>query len=130
MYAANAYKIYETNGVKTASPKKLLVMLYEGAIKFCRLAEMAINENNIERRNENLKRAQDIITELQVTLNHDAGEIAEKLEMLYSYMNSELVLANINNDVMKVTFVRSMLDELKEAWNSINLNESDANEID
>ncbi|MEA3423538.1 MAG: flagellar export chaperone FliS [Bacillota bacterium] len=120
MYAANAYKTYETNSVKTAPPKKLLIMLYEGAIKFCRLAEMAINENNIERRNENLKKAQDIITELQVTLNHDAGEIAEKLEMLYSYMNSELVQANINNDVTKIIFVREMLDELKEAWNSIN----------
>ncbi|MBN2258981.1 MAG: flagellar export chaperone FliS [Clostridiales bacterium] len=121
MYAntSNAYRIYESNNVKTASPKGLIIMLYEGAIKFCRFAEMAINENNIERRNENLKKAQDILTELQVTLNHDAGEIAEKLEMLYAYMNSELVQANIQNDGMKVAYVRSMLEELKEAWNAI-----------
>ena len=120
MYTANAYKIYETNNIKTASPKKLVVMLYEGAIKFCRLAEIAINENSIEKRNENLKRAEDIITELQITLNHDVGEIADKLEMLYAYMLSELIQSNINNDVTKVIFVRSMLTELKEAWNSIN----------
>lgn len=117
---ANAYKKYGDNNIKTASQKGLLIMLYGGAIKFCRLAEVAISENNIERRNENLKRVQDIITELKVTLNYDTGEIADKLENLYSYMCSELAQANINNDEMKISSVRNMLNELKETWSSIN----------
>ncbi len=116
---SSAYKTYETNSITTASPKGLIMMLYDGAIKFCRLAEMAIDENNIERRNYNLKKAQDILIELRVTLNHDAGELAKNLEILYEFMYNQLVQANTKNDQMQVVEIRTMMTELKDTWKLI-----------
>lgn len=116
---SSAYKTYETNYVTTATPEKLLVMLHEGAIKFLRLAELAIDDKNIERRSHNLVKAQDILFELRVTLNHDAGEIASNLEKLYEYMHHQLVQANIKNDKNLVIEVREMITELKEIWKQI-----------
>ena len=116
---SSAYKTYETNSITTASPKGLIMMLYDGAIKFCRLAEMAIDENNIERRNYNLKKVQDILIELRVTLNHDAGELAKNLEILYEFMYNQLVQANTKNDQLQVVEVRTMMTELKDAWKLI-----------
>ncbi len=116
---SNAYRIYETNNVTTASPKKLLIMLYDGAIRFCRLAEVAIIEKNIEKKNEHLKRAQDILAELSASLNFEAGETASQLGALYAFMTRELVEANIRMDVEKVKGVRGFLEELREAWKTI-----------
>ncbi len=116
---SSAYKTYETNHVTTATPEKLLVMLYEGAIKFLRMAELAIDDKNIERRSHNLVKAQDILFELRVTLNHDVGEIADNLEQLYEYMYHQLVQANIKNNKSLVIEVREMLTELKEIWKQI-----------
>lgn len=116
---ANAYKTYGTNVVTTATPEKLVIMLYEGAIRFCRLAEMAVESNDIARRNANLIKAQDIINEMRVTLNRDAGDIADQLETLYDYFYRELVTANIRNDREKIQGVRVMLTELKDIWKQI-----------
>jgi len=116
---SNAYNIYETNNVTTASPKKLLIMLYDGVIRFCRLAEVAIREKNIEKKNEYLKRAQDILAELAASLNFEAGETAERLAALYAFMTRELVEANIRMDEEKVQEVRGFLEELREAWVAI-----------
>ena len=116
---SSAYKTYETNSITTASPKGLIMMLYDGAIKFCRLAEMAIDDNNIERRNYNLKKAQDILIELRVTLNHDAGDLAKNLEILYEFMYNQLVQANTKNDQTQVVEIRTMMTELKDTWKLI-----------
>ena len=118
MYS-NAASIYQENSVSTASSPKLLLMLYEGAVKFCRFAEIAIDEKNIEARNNNLIKVQNIITELTVTLNRDAGEIAEQLSSLYEYMQNQLMQANIKNDKAKVTEVKNMLQELHGTWSQI-----------
>jgi|SRR6056297_476598 len=117
--ASNAYKIYENNNVTTASPKKLLTMLYGGAIRFCRLAEIAMDEKNMEKKNDYLKRVQDILYELSLSLNFEAGEMAEQLSALYAFMIRELVDANLRMDVQKVKNVRLMLEELLEAWSEI-----------
>jgi len=117
--SSNAYKIYESNNITTASPRKLVTMLYGGAIRFCRLAEMAIDEKNIEKKNDYLKRAQDILSELSVSLDFEAGEMAMQLGALYAFMIRELVEANIRMDAVKVKNVRGMLEELLEAWAAI-----------
>ena len=117
--SSNAYKIYETNNITTASPRKLVTMLYGGAIRFCRLAEMAIDEKNIEKKNDYLKRAQDILSELSLSLDFEAGEMAAQLSALYAFMIRELVEANIRMDAGKVKNVRGMLEELLEAWSAI-----------
>jgi len=116
---SNAYKIYESNNVTTASPKKLLTMLYGGAIRFCRLAEIAMEEKDIEKKNYYLKRAQDILKELTLSLNPEAGEVAGQLRELYAFMTRQLIEANIRMEANKVKTVRAMLEELLEAWAAI-----------
>lgn len=116
---SNAYRIYEANHVTTASPKRLLIMMYDGAIRFCRLAEMAIGERNIEKKNEHLKRAQAIIAEFLASLNFDAGETADQLSGLYTFMLRELAEANMRMDAKKVADVREILEGLRDAWAAI-----------
>jgi flagellar protein FliS len=116
--AANPINTYQQNNINTASQGKLILMLYEGAVKFCRLAEMAIDEKNVEKRHNNLRKAKNIIQELALTLNREV-EFSEKLGALYAYMERQLISANINNDKNKINEVREILEELKDAWEQI-----------
>lgn len=113
---SNAYQIYQQNQVNTASPEKLLLMLYDGALKFLRLAMIALEEKNFEKSNEYLKKAQEILYELMNTLNFDAGDIAQNLYDLYDFMNRELIQANIKKDMEKIKNVKKMLESLRSAW--------------
>lgn len=119
MYNNNALNIYQEKSISTASSQKLLLKLYEGAIKFCKFSEIAIDEKNIESRCKYLLKVQDIIKELALTLNKEAGEISEQLLSLYGYMENQLIQANIRNDKARVIEVRQMLEELLDAWNQI-----------
>ncbi len=116
--AANPFNTYRQNNINTASQGKLILMLYEGAIKFCRLAEMAIDEKNIEKRHNNLRKAKNIIKELSLTLNREV-DFSEQLGALYAYMERGLISANIHNDKNKIKEVKTMLEELKDAWEQI-----------
>ncbi|WP_208558998.1 flagellar export chaperone FliS [Marinilactibacillus kalidii] len=117
----NASNVYKTNQIQTASPKQLVVLLYEGAIKNIRLAELAIEQGNLEKVNRYLIKAQDIVAELQNSLNHQGGEnqIASELENLYEYLLNQLLQANLKKDVEKMVGCRTILSELLEAWASI-----------
>lgn len=113
-YAANTYK---NNQVMNASGKKLLIMLYEGAIKNLKLSEMSIKVNEIEKTNTHIIKAQNIITELMYTLNFEAGgEISQNLYQLYEYMYKRLIHGNIKKDLEAIVEVRNYLEELKETW--------------
>jgi flagellar protein FliS len=117
---ALAQKAYKTNQVTSASPKKLLIMLYDEAIKSIRLAEISAEKKNFENVNKYLNKAQDIISEFMVTLNFEAGgQIAKNLYSLYDYMYRRLVTANIAKDTAPMTEVREYLEELKETWAQI-----------
>lgn len=112
--------IYKQNQVTTASPKNLVILLYEGCIKKIRLAELALEDGRLDLVNENLIKAQDIISELQNTLNMDAGgEIADNLDALYEYLLKELYQANIHKDQERMILVREKMDELLESWKEI-----------
>lgn len=113
---ANPYQQYQEANLETASQGKLLLMLYDGAIRFLTQSAMAMEEQRwTDAHNFNL-RGQDIVTELLVSLNMDAGEIADNLYQLYEYMNWRLVQANIKRDVRGVREVIGHLRELREAW--------------
>ena len=117
---AQVRNAYQTNQVTTASPKKLLIMLYDGAIKNLRLAELSLEEKNIENVNKYLKKAQDIITEFMTTLNfEDGGDVAGNLYQLYEYMNRRLIRANIDKDTEPIKEVRKYLEELRDTWTQI-----------
>ncbi len=112
----NAYQTYQQNQVNTASPGKLLLMLYDGALKFLRLAMVALEEENFEKTNEYLKKTQNIVHELMITLNFDVGDIAQNLYDLYDFMNHELIQANIKKDMKKIKNVKKILEDLRSAW--------------
>ena len=122
----NAYTAYQRTNVNTASQGRLVVLLYEGAIKHINAAINLFNENDkikasdIEQFGIHIQKAQAIITELQVTLDMEKGkDIARNLMSLYLYFNEELMDANINHNKTKLQFVVKMLNELAESWRII-----------
>ena len=116
MSAAEVYQNYLRNQVQTASPEKLLLMLYDGAIRFLGQAEAACGEREWEKTNNFLLRAQEIITELICTLNPEAGEVAGQLGSLYEYMLRRLGEANVKKEAGAISEVKGLLAELREAW--------------
>lgn len=120
MMQQNVTNIYKQNQVNTASPKELVVMLYEGCVKFLRLAELALEEKNFELVNKNLIKAQNIISELLNTLDMSVeGTISQDLADLYEFFLGELFQANIHKDIDKIVYVREQMKELLEAWKEI-----------
>ena len=116
----NVANIYKQNQVNAASPKELVVMLYEGCIKFLRLAEIGLEEKRLDLVNTNLIKAQNIIEELRSTLNTNVeGEVTDQLASLYDYFLSELFQANIPKDNEKIIYVREQMMDLLEAWKEI-----------
>lgn len=117
---AYAKNVYRNNQVLTAPKKKLVIMLYDGAIKNLKLAEIATEDKNLEDINRYLIKAQDIIMELMNTLNFEAGgDIAKNLYQLYDYMYFKLVRANIDKDVENIIEVKRYMEELRDAWAQI-----------
>lgn len=122
----NAYSAYQKTNVNTASQGKLVVLLYEGAIKQLTMALNFIDENdkikpqNIEKFGICLQKVQSIITELQVSLDMEkGGDIATNLMALYVFFNEELVQASITKDKEKIKSVLKMLSDLAESWKII-----------
>jgi flagellar protein FliS len=121
MINVNAYQQYQHNSIMSASPERLMIMLFEGAIKFVRLARKDIEEKNIAGANYNLTRAQDIITELDQSLDM-SYDISEYLSGVYDFMYRQLVDANIKKDVQALGIVESMLVDLKDTWSEAYFN--------
>jgi flagellar protein FliS len=113
--AVNPYTQYKNNAVNTASKGDLLIMLYDGAIKFCNQAIMAIEENNIENTNNYIIRVEDIILELQSVLDKKY-EISKSLDALYDYMYRRLVEANIKKDKEIIEEVKELIKPLRDSF--------------
>lgn len=111
----NAYKQYQQNAVNTASPQELTLMLYNGLIRFLKLANEGIDEANIEKANNYIIRSQDIIVEFMSTLDMQY-EVSNGLFALYDYMNSRLIDANIKKDKAIVEEVIGFAEQLRETW--------------
>ena len=108
---------YQQNQISTASSEQILILLYDGAIRFTRSAIAGIEEEKPELRRVGVSRAMAIITEFSNSLDHDiGGQIAEDLDSLYEFMRKELTAANINNDVEKLYVVEKLLVDLRETW--------------
>ncbi len=108
---------YQAQQIQTASQEQILIMLYDGAIRFLNLAKTAMAENNIERSHNNIIKAQRIIMEFMTTLDlKTGGEVARNLYQLYEYLHHRLVQANLQKDVKMVDEVLQHLKELKATW--------------
>ncbi|GIO42012.1 MULTISPECIES: flagellar export chaperone FliS [Paenibacillus] len=109
------YEKYKQSSVQTSTPAQLLIMLYDGAIRFIRGAVEAINAEDIQKKNELIGKAQAIVSELRATLNH-SYEISAQLDKLYEYINYLLIEANIRKDAAKATEAVDYLVDLRESW--------------
>ncbi|MCS6950522.1 MAG: flagellar export chaperone FliS [Armatimonadota bacterium] len=115
-------EVYQQTQVGTASPTRLVVMLYDGAIRFLKQGQAAIQQRDHERQNHCLVRAQRIIAALMGALNlEEGGEIARNLLALYQFMHEQLVLANLEDDADRVQRVCQMLESLREAWAQVDV---------
>lgn len=117
MYNANALNIYQQNSINTASREKLLLMLYDGLVKFIRQGIIGIEDNDITKANTNFVKAQNIIREFMVTLDmKQGGAMAEGLIKLYDYMHRRLMEANIKKDAGIANEILGYAEELKGAF--------------
>lgn len=116
----NGIGLYQENAVLTQDRGRLIVMLYDGAIKFLKLAIRDIQAQDWAGKGVNIQKAINIITELNTVLDVEAGgEIAENLRSLYSFMIKHLTQANIKKDIQMVQDVIKCLDELNQGWKAI-----------
>ena len=122
----NAYAAYQKTNVNTASQGRLVVLLYEGAVKHLKAAlnlfgqDDKLKPGDIEQFGIHLQKTQAIITELQVSLDMEkGGDIARNLMSLYVYFNEELMDATISHNKSKIEFVLSKIDDLAGAWRTI-----------
>lgn len=118
------YQNYQKVSVSTADPVRIIVLLYEGAIKFLNQASRAVDQDH-ELVSTKINRALDIINYLRSALNHEkGGEIAFNLERLYDYMRDVLAQVNIHPDADKIQHVISLLQTLLEGWRGIVANQT------
>ena len=122
----NAYAAYQKTNVNTASQGRLVVLLYEGAVKHLKAALNLFDQNDklrpgdIEQFGIHLQKTQAIITELQVSLDMEkGGDIARNLMSLYVYFNEELMDATISHNKTKIEFILTKIDDLAGAWRTI-----------
>ena len=111
MALPNAYAQYQNNKVMTASPAELTLMLYEGAIKFCNVAELALDQNDIPKAHLNITKVEKIIDYLRQTLDMSYA-VAQDFENIYSYLSKRLIEANVKKD-------KEILEEFKEVYSAI-----------
>jgi flagellar protein FliS len=106
---------YLETAVLTATPQQLMMMLYDGAIRFCKIGIESIKQNNYTEANKNLLKCQDIIREFLVTIDR-GSEVADGLVRLYDYFIFRLIEANTQKSVEPAEEVLSHLIELKITW--------------
>ena len=107
---------YREMEIQTSPPEKLIILLYDEAVKCLKMAITKIKIKDIEQSNRLLLKTQKIIRELMCSLNVDVGEVAMGLYNLYEYIYERLVQANIEKNAQIVEEVLSLIKPLREAW--------------
>lgn len=107
---------YTREAVTTASPARLLVMLYDRLVRDLVTAESALGGGDIAKASSELVHAQQIVLELRTSLDLEAWDGAAGLADLYTFLHNELVSANIGKDVARVVSCREIIEPLRDAW--------------
>lgn len=111
----NPAAAYGQSRISTATPADLTLMLYEGAIKFCNIAITAVENQDVQKANNNILKVEKIIVEFQSTLDHKY-EVAKDFDVIYDYIYRRLVEANIKKDKEILDEVLGYLREMRDAW--------------
>ena len=115
MYTANPYNIYKQNSVNMASSQQLLLMLLDGAVKYTKIARMAILNKDIAKAHKELVRVQDIFLELMITMDKNT-KYMEDLYNIYDFIKNELVKANIKKDITIIDNTLPLIEEIRDMW--------------
>lgn len=118
IYNQNMAQQYNRNKVLTASPAELTLLLYEGAIKFCNIALVAIEKNDVEKAHTNIVKAEMIIEELQSTLNHKYP-VAKDFDNIYKYIYSLLIDANMKKDAEILEKAIKEFRGIRDTWKEV-----------
>ncbi|QUG40797.1 flagellar export chaperone FliS [Psychrobacillus sp. INOP01] len=118
MAVNNPYQAYQQNSVTQSTPGELTLMLYNGCLKFLNQAKKGIETKDIELKNTNIQKAQNILRELMITLD-PSQTISQSMSSLYEYMINRLVEANINNDAALVDEVYGLTTEFRDTWKQV-----------
>lgn len=113
-----AYSQYNNSRILTASPAELTLMLYEGAIKFCNIAIMAVEKHDIMKAHTYIVKTERIIEEFQSTLNYKY-EVANEFNKVYTYIYNRLVEANIKKDKEILEEVLTHLRSMRDTWKEV-----------
>ena len=116
--ANQAYAEYNRNKVLTASPAELTLLLYEGAIKFCNIAIIGLEQNDMEKVHNNIIKVENIIEEFQATLNHKYP-VAKDFDKIYKYIYNLLVEANIKKDKELLEQALTELRGMRDTWKEV-----------
>lgn len=116
--ANQAYAEYNRNKVLTASPAELTLLLYEGAIKFCNIAIIGLEQNDMEKVHNNIIKVENIIEEFQATLNHKYP-VAEDFDKIYKYIYNLLVETNIKKDKELLEQALTELRGMRDTWKEV-----------
>lgn len=118
MAGKNPYAAYQTSKIQTASPAELTLMLYEGAIKFCNIALMGIEEGDLQKVHNNIVKTENIVVEFLETLNYKY-EVAKDFEKVYRYIYDCLVEANIKKEKEPLEEALKHLRGMRDTWKEV-----------
>lgn len=118
MAVPNAYAQYNNSKILTASPAELTLMLYDGAIKFCNIAVVAVEQKDIEKAHINIVKAQKIVDYFRQTLDMKY-EVSKDFERVYTYLEQRLVEANIKKDKEILEEVTTHLRSMRDTWKEV-----------
>ena len=118
MSLPNKYEQYNNNKIMTASPAELTLMLYEGAIKFCNIAIMGIEQKDIDKAHTNIIKTEKIVDYLRATLNMKYG-VAQDFENIYVYLGERLVEANLKKDKEILEEVCEHFRSVRDTWKEV-----------
>lgn len=114
---ATPYNQYQSVQVTTSNPEKVLIMLYDGAINFTKIAIDKLAKGDIAGKGLYIGKAHAIVAELMGTLNHEVGgDIARQLEQLYTYLIDEFVAANIKNSAVHLENALKIMTTMRNTW--------------
>lgn len=114
----NPYAQYQKNKILTASPAELTLMLYDGAIKFCNIAIMGCEQNDIQKAHLNIMKVEKIIEEFQLSLNFKY-DIANDFNNVYNYLMRRLREANMTKDKEILEEVSEHLHTMRDTWKEV-----------
>ena len=120
--AVNPYARYKENLVNVASSEQLVIMLVDGAVKYTKVARLALERGDKERAHKELLRVQGIYVELISSLDSNAGDFAINLLNIYDFIRTKLMEANIKKDIKIIDEIMPVIEDVRDMWHEVKRN--------